>query len=408
MGSVLSRAVSVKRCDHNLTALMSKYTTLANMLPSKGFDARALEAASRLFAGGDTSSPTPRRYADSPWSLPANAIRVLALPLSDDALTDAETRSVASFAMQAARDVARALPPGARFWLPPSEAGLHATLFHPGLSPQFDTTGRLCHLPLPIPPQGCWQRAGLGAGSPSDSELGHELRAASVLASSVPTSLSFDVDRFVMTASGVLLLLLRPRAAGARLNSQHSSAASMHANRHHHHHHHHRHGPATPQPPLHHLSGATACVEGLRAAAAVAFPRAARRQTSGLVHVSLLRVLSLPSAQLGHGANASLVVRNVLAALDEWNRALRALRLRVTAHGMLYVRETQIMTLEGERHRLLFAEAAATARAVARAGATAPSVSAAGVSARASLSDVLAHGGTRTNYDLDREDSQKV
>ncbi len=253
---------------------------MAAQLSTNGFDAAALQRASQLFAH---EPPTPRRYGDPPWSLPLHAIRVLALPLSDDVLNDAPTRRLASLALHAARDVAAALPPGSRMWLPPRVSGLHATLFHPGLSPQFDTKGRLCDLPLPVPPAGCWQRTGLGAGSPSDAELGHEFRAARRLAASVPMSLSFDVERLILSPSGVMLLLLRPRLPSS---SAAATAAAEGAS---------RRNAETP-----------ACVEALRAAAAAAFPRAARKQTAGLVHVSLLRVLSLPSAAL-HRPNSSAV-----------------------------------------------------------------------------------------------------
>ena len=361
MGGTLSAVTSpAKLCVLNATAIDAKYTSLAAQLPSRGFDAAALQASSRLF--DDAEPPVPRRYSEPPWSLPSNAIRVLALPLSDDQLSDAPTRRLAQLAMHAARDVASALPERSRLWLPPRASGLHATLFHPGLSPQFDTLGKLCNLPLPVPPAGCWQRAGLGAGSPSDGELGHEFRAARRLAASMPSSLSFDVDRLVVTSSGVMLLLLRPRLQG-RAHASSSGGGSGGSSR----------------------SGEgakAACVESLRAAAAAAFPRAARRQTSGLVHVSLLRVLSLPSPE-AFGANSSAALA-VLAVLERWNAKLRGLRLHVTARGMLYVRETQIMTLEGERFRMHFGAKSS------------------------SLGDVLAQGGTRTGYDLDRHDSQKA
>lgn len=348
----------------NVSSVHGKYSELARQLSVKGFDAAGIAASSRLF----TSEQVPRRYSDPPWSLPEDAVRVLALSMSDSDVADAATRRVALLALRAARDVADALPSGSQTWLP-QERGLHATVFHPGLSPQADTLGRLCNLPLPVPPAGCWQRSGFGTGSPSEAELRHELRAARRLAARTVSRLEFDVDRLVMTSTGVMLLLLRPRhAAGAM--------------------------------------GELACVDALRAAAAKAFPRAARKQTNGLVHVSLLRILSLPGAQ--HHANASEAVRAVTAVLERWSRQLRALP-PVTAKGLLYVRETQIMTLEGETFRLRFGEAAHD-KPRAKKAHTPAKVAVIRPKARSSqpLGDVLSQGGTRTGYDLDREDSQIV
>lgn len=304
MGSTVSRdRVDPMLCNNSsLRALDSKYSSMASQLLATGFDSAALARASQLFA---REPPTPRQYGDPPWSLPVHAIRVLALPLSDEVLNDAPTRRIASLVLHAARDVAAALPPGSRSWLPLHASGLHATLFHPGLSPQFDTQGRLCDLPLPVPPAGCWQRTGLGAGSPSDTELSHEFRTVRRLAASVPSSLSFDVERLILSSSGVLLLLLRPRLPASALAAPATSAE----------------GPGRRHEAL-------LCTEAFRAAAARAFPRAARKQTSGLVHVSLLRVLSLPPAAL-LGPNASKLVRAVQTKLDRWNARLHGMGLTV-------------------------------------------------------------------------------
>ena len=304
MGSTVSRGrVDPMLCNNSsLRALDSKYSSMASQLLATGFDSAALARASQLFA---REPPTPRQYGDPPWSLPVHAIRVLALPLSDEVLNDAPTRRIASLVLHAARDVAAALPPGSRSWLPLRASGLHATLFHPGLSPQFDTQGRLCDLPLPVPPAGCWQRTGLGAGSPSDTELSHEFRTVRRLAASVPSSLSFDVERLILSSSGVLLLLLRPRLPASALAAPATSAE----------------GPGRRHEAL-------LCTEAFRAAAARAFPRAARKQTSGLVHVSLLRVLSLPPAAL-LGPNASKLVRAVQTKLDRWNARLHGMGLTV-------------------------------------------------------------------------------
>jgi hypothetical protein len=125
------------------------------------------------------------------------------------------------------------------------------------------------------------------------------------LAASVPSSLSFDVERLILSSSGVLLLLLRPRLPASALAAPATSAE----------------GPGRRHEAL-------LCTEAFRAAAARAFPRAARKQTSGLVHVSLLRVLSLPPAAL-LGPNASKLVRAVQTKLDRWNARLHGMGLTV-------------------------------------------------------------------------------
>ena len=302
MGAAASRA-DLELCHPNSSQLTAKYTGLAAQLHVRGFDATAIAASARNFDQGQ-----PRQYASPPWRLPPDAIRVIALPLGDETCTDTQTRRLARDTLRAARDVASILPSGSKFWLPELEH-LHATVFHPGLSPQFDTQGRMCSLPLPLPPAGCWQRAPLGAGSPNDTELRQELRRARQIAASVPGSLNLVVDRVTMTSSGVMLLLLRPRSPDVR-----------------------------------------ACVATLRAAAASAFPYAARVQTSGLVHVSLLRVLSLPAEE--YGSNTSAAALAIVEATRRWSQRLRGEPVHV--RGLLYVRERQIMTLEGETHRLRF------------------------------------------------------
>ena len=131
-----------------------------------------------------------------------------------------------------------------------------------------------------------------------DLRLRQELEAARRIAHSVPMNLSLVVDRLVVVPSGVMLLLLRPAA-----------------------------------------SGAPACVDSLRAAAADAFRTAAHKQTSGLIHTSLLRTLSL-SADF-FGANAS-IARSVNALVERWSARLQGMHAQVG--GLLYVRETQIIS----------------------------------------------------------------
>ena len=270
-------------------ALQAKYVTLSAAFATSGFDEAALSKGSLSFIDG-----RPRRYAEPPWSLPPDAVRVLALPLDDSALTDAPGRRVGALALQAAEEVSSLLPRGAKTWLP-SAGRLHVTVFHPGVYPPSLGDGSQL------------QRQSVDA-----HRLRREVDAARKIVASVPVNLSLVVDRLVMTPSGVLLLLLRPEH-----------------------------------------DGESACVESLRAACTSAFPGAARKQTSGLLHVSLLRTLSLPRNPWSppYGANSSLA-RGVSSLVDRWSARLRGERAGIG--GLLYVRESQIMTLEGEVHRLRF------------------------------------------------------
>uniref|UniRef100_A0A7S3AXE9 Uncharacterized protein n=1 Tax=Haptolina ericina TaxID=156174 RepID=A0A7S3AXE9_9EUKA len=94
---------------------------------------------------------------------------------------------------------------------------------------------------------------------------------------------------------------------------------------------------------------ASVCVDSIRADIAAAFPLAATKQTAGLVHVSLARVISLPLTE--YGANSS-AARTASEVCERWTARLRG--LRTSARGMVYVREKQMMTLEGDWHRLPF------------------------------------------------------
>lgn len=292
MGALLSllpapEAGPLKRqsslCATSSSSMVIKYADLAAKLPSKGFDETAIATTQGSFA-----DKTPRLYADPPWSLPKNAVRVLALAIGDAQLTDARTVKLAELALAAAREMKQALPPGTQTWLP-ERKGLHATIFHPGLAP--GTVGTP------------------GMVAPSEAQLDKELHTARRLASNVPGNLTLVVDRVVATTSGVMLLLLRPEHDGGRV-----------------------------------------CVESIRSAAQALFPDAARKQAKGLVHVSLLRILSLPAGQFGPAADAAKRATEVCKA---WSEKLRG--MRVSARGLLYVREEQIMTLLGRKTRLPFA-----------------------------------------------------
>jgi len=270
-------------CATSSSSLVIKYADLAAQLPSKGFEEAAIAAARGSFA-----DKTPRLYADPPWSLPRNAVRVLALTIGDAQLTDTRTGKLAELALAAARDLKQALPPGTETWLP-ERKGLHATIFHPGLAP--GTVGTP------------------GMVAPSEAQLDKELHTARRLAANVPTNLTLVVDRVVATTSGVMLLLLRPEQDGGRV-----------------------------------------CVESIRSAAHALFPDAARKQAQGVVHVSLLRILSLPAGQFGPAGGAA---KRAAEVCRSWSDKLRG--MRVSARGLLYVREEQIMTLLGRKTRLPFA-----------------------------------------------------
>ena len=331
--------------------LRHRYAELASQIRTRGFNEAAIAAAAQSFTG---TPPRPRRYSDAPWALPANAVRVLALPIDDPVLSDAPTRQLADIALRAAENLSRLLPGGTSVWLP-AAGTLHSTLFHPGVSPAD-------------------AKHHAGLESPSVDELHDELRAARKLAHDVSfANLSFTVDRLAMTSSGVLLLLLRPTPVGER-----TAAAAV-----------------------------PACIESLRATAAALFPRAAVKQTSGLVHVSLLRIVSLPRTAFGNSSVATAIGD----AIERWSRRLQG--RRATMRGLLYVRETQIMTLEGNWYRLPFGNGARRLQQIGwlprghglgrnyRANSMSRHQHAATLKP---LREVLADGGTRPGYDLDRED----
>ena len=190
---------------------LATYNRLSTQLRMHGFDSAAMSASSRLF----TRDTIPRRYEEPPWSLPPQAVRVVALPLMDAELSYPHTQRLAFQALQAALEIKNLLPRNSRVWVP-NASGLHVTLFHPGLSPQADTNGRWCNLPLPVPPAKCWQRNSLGGGSPSDSELRQELQTIRHLASRMPHTFTLEVDRLAMAPSGVMLMLLRASNQCAR------------------------------------------------------------------------------------------------------------------------------------------------------------------------------------------------
>ena len=71
------------------------------------------------------------------------------------------------------------------------------------------------------------------------------------------------------------------------------------------------------------------------------------QRTTQLVHVSLLRLLSLPPA-----ANRTAAARAVADVVDRWSARLRG--VRGVVRGLRYVREEQIITLAGRSSWLPF------------------------------------------------------
>ena len=88
---------------------------------------------------------------------------------------------------------------------------------------------------------------------------------------------------------------------------------------------------------------------------------------------------------------------------------IRAAHCGSQVRGLLYVRETQIITLEGERFRMHFGPGARSG-GIGVVGGSGGGGGGGGeavpMGATVSLGQVLAKGGTRTSYDLDRDDSQ--
>lgn len=168
-------------------ALRQAYVQLAEQ--SRGLDGAAVARARDSFTHAGTR---PRIYADPPWSMPKGSVRVIAMPLEDAELVSEGARLVA-LARHAARQIALALPADATTWTQPLGT-MHATIFHPGLSP---TAVRFIS----------------DQAAPSPAFLREELRSAHVMLEKLNLSsnmMALVGDRLVMTASGVLLLLLRP------------------------------------------------------------------------------------------------------------------------------------------------------------------------------------------------------
>ena len=178
MGALFSSpgggGASPTHCGLSGVELRRKYDALASQLQITGFDATAMARAEKAFVDG-----RPRRYREPPWSLPPDAVRVLALPMDDLRLTDAASRRTSHLALRAATAVAGLLPRGSQFWLP-DLGTLHCTIFHPGVSPAALSGST----------------NGVTATAVSESAMRLELDAARHLAASMRIrNLSLTVDR---------------------------------------------------------------------------------------------------------------------------------------------------------------------------------------------------------------------
>lgn len=278
----------------NLTA---SYEALSLELLAGGFDGAVIELARSSF-NWTSRGPQPRYYSAPPWRLPPGSVRVMALPLADPVLSPAG--ELARLAAHASRIIEAALPDGWLTWRPPTST-LHATLFHPGVSPGL--IGR-------------WSPGKARPPAPTGGELAHELVAVAALAAQAavgPNSHSIELvaERLVMTSGGVLLLLLSP-ASGCGVD------------------------------------GASNAVEMLRDAAAAAFPRAGSKQVRKLIHVSLLRLVHIPPA----ATDSRQVAHRISALCRVWTERMRG--VRVTLQGLVYTVEAQIMTLVGQKYALRF------------------------------------------------------
>ena len=316
--------------------------TIAAKLLQQGLSDTAMRNARTSF---HSTTLQPRRYADPPWLLKPNCIRVVALMLSDEGLSGRNGTRLANLAIRAGHELRAALPEGSQFWMPKA-ASLHATVFHPGGAPGMAT--------------------GLDTRPPTPSALRYELSMMRRLAASMPSTVVFSVDRLVLSSSGVLLLLLAPES---RLHSTQGNSSS------------------TVAP----------CIESLRTTLAQVLPNATPKQTRGLVHVSLLRLLSLPPSLTA--ARRAEFTRTAATLCEQWSERMRG--MRVTFRGVVYARETQIMTMEGAHTRLPFGHGRLERRGSLvrmrrerrRLESHAPD----------SLRDVLASGGTRPGYDHDHD-----
>lgn len=169
-------------------ALREAYASLSSKWLTSGFDTHAIAGVRASFTDHGTQ---PRIYEDPPWRMPVGSVRVIALSLEDNELV-VERSKIPKISRHAAERVADVLPTGTSTWMQP-EGTMHATIFHPGLSPTFSHGEPL-------------------ASGPSASFLQAELRAAREMVKRLslpPDGLKLIADRFVMTTSGVLLLLLR-------------------------------------------------------------------------------------------------------------------------------------------------------------------------------------------------------
>ena len=105
MGSLFSTPPAADAtCVHN-ARIAKTHAALSAQLQTQGRTKRPFAPLTLGFAHGQ-----PGFYADSPWSLPPNAVRCLTLPIDDRYLNTLTRRRKGMVALQAAAALAAAMP----------------------------------------------------------------------------------------------------------------------------------------------------------------------------------------------------------------------------------------------------------------------------------------------------------
>lgn len=266
--------------------LTQLYDALGSQLGEHGFVRSELEEGHADFTLLKNGTMRPRFYTEEPWCMRGNGpVRPIAMRISD--VTDLK-RKVLGYVDQ----VVETLGPDATVERQPPEA-LHATVFHP------DTFY-------------AWRKTGEGPANASQTPeqklpmskaaLEDEHSLIREVAAKQTANITLEVDRVVTTSGGVMLLLLRP--------SQERQCEDP------------------------------SQVDTIRQQFAEVFPHGSA--PSRILHVSLLRLLDLPEAQL------AVKAKKVSALCAEATEALQGYRFDISR--LLFVHEMQILTLKGSWH----------------------------------------------------------
>ena len=264
-------------------ALAKIHDGLSSQLSEHGFVRSELEEGHNDFVLTEDGQMRPRFYAEEPWCMAGDGpVRPIVFRVSDEA--QLKRRLV-----HATDRVIEALGPSALVDKQPEDA-MHASLFHPDTFYAWrkNMTGRANESQTPE------QRLPMSRAS-----LAKEMSRIQEVASKAPPFITLEVDRVTMTSGGVLLALLRP--------------------------------------PVERQCQEPSEVDALRQQLATAFPHG--NGPSRILHVSLLRLLDLPEAELSERADA------VRAVCDEVTAALQGFRFNMSR--LLVVHEQQIITLRG-------------------------------------------------------------